>query len=66
MTDRHTYQREVENLLAQIENDRHDLRLLKVAGVRGALLRERKAELARVQSRLAAIVSGSGEQLLAA
>ena len=55
--DRRTYQLEVERLLAQIENAMHDLRLLKVAGVRGAALAERKSELRDVRARLASLVS---------
>jgi hypothetical protein len=56
MIDRRTYQLEVENLLSQIETGTHDLRLLKVAGVRGPALRERKQELTAVRARLASIV----------
>ena len=58
MTDRHSYQSEVERLLSQIDSSMHDLRLLKVAGVRGAALDERKRELSAVRSRLAAVVNG--------
>jgi hypothetical protein len=57
MIDRRSYQVEVERLLAQIDRGMHDLRLLKVAGVRGAALRERKDELREVRSRLASLVS---------
>jgi hypothetical protein len=57
MIDRRTYQLEVERLLSQIETGMHDLRLLKVAGVRGAALRERKHELANARARLASLVS---------
>ena len=56
MIDRHTYQLEVERLLSLIETGMHDLRLLKVAGVRGAALRERKRELHAARARLAALV----------
>jgi hypothetical protein len=66
MTDRRTYQSEVERLLAQIDSSMHDLRLLKVSGVRGAALEERKGELASVRARLAAVVNGELEQQLAA
>ena len=62
MIDRRTYQLEVERLLSQIDADMHDLRLLKVAGVRGAALRERKNELRDVRARLASLVS-AGPQL---
>jgi hypothetical protein len=57
MIDRRTYQLEVERLLAQIESGMHELRLLKVAGVRGAALRERKNELREIRARLASLVS---------
>jgi hypothetical protein len=57
MTDRRTYQRRVEHLLAQIEDETHDLRLLKVAGVRAAALAERKLELAQVRAELASLVA---------
>jgi hypothetical protein len=59
MTDRRSYQRRVEQLLAQIEDGMHDLRLLKVAGVRGAALADRKLELGQVRAELASLV-GSG------
>ena len=61
MIDRRTYQLEVERLLSQIDAGMHDLRLLKVAGVRGAALRERKHELAQTRARLASLV-GAGQQ----
>jgi hypothetical protein len=57
MIDRRTYQLEVEHLLSQIDTDMHDLRLLKVAGVRGAALTERKSELHAVRARLASLVA---------
>ena len=57
MIDRRTYQLEVERLLSQIDSGMHDLRLLKVAGVRGAALRERKRELAETRARLASLVT---------
>ena len=62
MIDRRTYQLEVERLLSQIDTGMHDLRLLKVAGVRGEALRERKSALAETRARLASLVS-SGPQL---
>ena len=58
MIDRRTYQLEVERLLSQIDAGMHDLRLLKVAGVRGAALRERKRELRDTRARLASLVDG--------
>ena len=57
MIDRRTYQLEVERLLSQIDTGMHDLRLLKVAGVRGAALRERKKELRDARTRLASLVN---------
>lgn len=62
MIDRRSYQLEVERLLSQIDTGMHDLRLLKVAGVRGAALRERKTEIAETRARLASLVS-AGPQL---
>jgi hypothetical protein len=59
MIDRRTYQREVERLLSEIETGTHDLRLLKVAGVRGSAVDERKLELGQVRERLASLVEGS-------
>ena len=56
MIDRRSYQLEVERLLAQIDTGMHDLRLLKVAGVRGAELRERKSQLRDTRARLASLV----------
>ena len=67
MIDRRTYQLEVERLLSQIDDGMHDLRLLKVAGVRGAALRERKSELGEIRARLASLVSaGPQPEALAA
>jgi hypothetical protein len=67
MIDRRTYQHEVESLLAQIDAGMHDLRLLKVAGVRGAALAERKHELREARARLASLVSaGPQPEALAA
>ena len=57
MIDRHTYQLEVERLLSLIETGMHDLRLLKVAGVRGAALADRKRELHAARARLASLVN---------
>jgi len=67
MIDRRTYQLEVERLLSQIDSDMHDLRLLKVAGVRGAALAERKHEVRETRERLASLVSaGRQPEALAA
>jgi len=57
MIDRREYQRRVEHLLAQIDDGMHDLRLLKVAGVRAAALSDRKLELARTRAELASLVA---------
>jgi hypothetical protein len=61
MIDRRSYQLEVERLLSQIDTGMHDLRLLKVAGVRGAALAERKNEVREMRARLASLV-GAGRQ----
>jgi hypothetical protein len=67
MIDRHTYQLEVECLLSKIDSGMHDLRLLKVAGVRGAALAELKSELRDTRARLASLVSaGPRSEALAA
>ncbi|HEX3225077.1 MAG TPA: hypothetical protein VHQ89_03185 [Gaiellaceae bacterium] len=67
MIDRRSYQLEVERLLSQIDTGMHDLRLLKVSGVRGAALRERKNEVRETRARLASLVSaGPQPQALAA
>ena len=67
MNARRTYQREVEALLGQIDSVMHDVRLLKVAGVRGGALRERKLEVAQLRERLASLVaSGPVDAALAA
>jgi hypothetical protein len=60
---RHSYQREVEDLLDQIRTQVADLYRLKVAGVRGAALRERKHRLADTRGRLAALVGGQAADL---
>lgn len=57
---RWSYQHEVESLLAQIRAQAAELYRLKVAGVRGAALRERKNRLAETRGRLAAVVGGTG------
>jgi len=67
MIDRRSYQLEVERLLSQIDTGMHDLRLLKVAGVRGAALAERKNEVREMRARLASLVSaGRQPEALAA
>jgi len=67
MIDRRTYQLEVERLLSQIETGTHELRLLKVAGARGAALAHRKSELRDVRARLASLVdAGPRPEALAA
>ena len=59
MSDRRRYQREVERLLEQIRERVRELQLLKVRGVRGPALRERKQELSRTRKELAALVTAS-------
>jgi hypothetical protein len=56
--DLHRYQNEVEALLEQIRVHVRELRRLKVAGVRGQALAERKSELGRARRSLAALVGG--------
>jgi hypothetical protein len=57
--DRHTYQREVERLLAQIRERVSELQLLRVRGARGPALREPKLELKQARKELAALVAAS-------
>ena len=52
------YRSEVEALLEQIRMRVDELRRLKVSGVRGPALAERKRELGRARNRLAAVVGG--------
>ena len=59
MSDRRRYQREVEQLLEQIRERVRELHLLKVYGVRGPGLRDRKQELHRTRKELAALVTAS-------
>jgi hypothetical protein len=54
--DARRYRQEVESLLEQIRGGVAELRRLKVAGVRGAALAERKQELSTARNRLAAVV----------
>ena len=59
---RRRYQREVEQLLEQIASQVGQLRRLKVGGVNGRALAERKRELTRSRERLASLTSApSGE-----
>ena len=55
--DRRRYRRNVESLLSRIQENAQGIRLLKVAGARGAALAERKRELARAREELAALVA---------
>jgi hypothetical protein len=55
--DRHRYQREVERLLAQIEEQIHKVRLLKAAGANGRALRAQKDDLRQTRERLALVTS---------
>jgi hypothetical protein len=59
VSDRRRYQREVERLLEQIRERVRELHLLKVYGVRGPALKERKQELYRTRKELAALVTAS-------
>ena len=56
MSRRH-YQREVEHLLEQIRERVRELQVLKTYGVRAVALREKKQELRRMRSELAALVA---------
>lgn len=57
--NRSRYRREVERLLAQIDERVGELRLMKVRGARGPALRDRKRELVRARKELAAVVAAS-------
>ncbi|HEY2073862.1 MAG TPA: hypothetical protein VGG88_09840 [Gaiellaceae bacterium] len=57
--DRHTYQREVERLLAQIRERVSELQLLRVRGARGPALHDPKRELKQARKELAALVAAS-------
>ncbi len=57
MIDRRSYQQSVEQLLAQIHEETYALRRLKVAGVRGAALGDRKLDLQLNRKRLASLVN---------
>jgi len=58
MTDRRRrHQREVERLLGQIGDRMRELQLLMVRGARGAALRDKKEELRRTRTELAALVA---------
>jgi hypothetical protein len=54
------YQREVETLLEQIQGHVRELHRLKVFGVRGRGLAERKHELEQARRMLAALVGRAG------
>jgi hypothetical protein len=54
---RDAYRQEVERLLEQIRRRVSELRLLKVYGVRSPALEEKKGELGRIRSELAALVA---------
>lgn len=54
---REAYRQEVERLLEQIRRRVSELRLLKVYGARPPALEEKKQELRRVRSELAALVA---------
>jgi hypothetical protein len=54
---REAYRREVERLLEQIRRRVSELRLLKTYGVRTPALEDKKRELRRMRSELAAMVA---------
>ncbi|HEY1564860.1 MAG TPA: hypothetical protein VGF72_09275 [Gaiellaceae bacterium] len=54
---REAYRREVERLLEQIRRRVSELRLLKTYGVRTPALEDKKRELRRMRSELAAVVA---------
>jgi len=54
---REAYRREVERLLEQIRQRVSELRLLKTYGVRTPALEDKKRELGRMRSELAAMVA---------
>jgi hypothetical protein len=53
---REAYRYEVERLLEQIRRRANELRLLKAYGARSLALEEKKQELGRIRSELAALV----------
>jgi hypothetical protein len=57
--DRRRYQREVERLLAQIEEQIHKVRLLKAAGANGQALRAQKDDLRQTRQLLALVTRTS-------
>jgi hypothetical protein len=54
--DRRRYRAEIETLLEQIRSNVGELQRLKVAGVRGAALADRKTELRQVREQLARVI----------
>jgi hypothetical protein len=58
--ERRRYQREVDGQLEQIRRQVHELRRLKVAGVRGAAFSERKERLAQTRLQLQSLISPGG------
>jgi hypothetical protein len=57
--DRSRYRKEVERLLAQINEWTRELQVLKAYGARGPALRDRKKDLKRARKELAALVAAS-------
>lgn len=55
--DRSTYRREVERLLAQINEWTRELQVLKTYGARGPALRDRKKDLGHARMELAALTA---------
>jgi hypothetical protein len=60
---REGYRREVERLLEQIRRRVRELQLLKTYGVLSPALEERKRDLRRVRSELAALVAAGSPVL---
>jgi hypothetical protein len=54
---REAYRRELERLLEQIRRRVQELQLLKAYGARSRALEEKKRELGRIRSELAALVA---------
>ena len=57
--DRASYRREVERLLDQIRRGVGDVRRLKVSGVRGRALADRKQEIDQAREQLARLVEAA-------
>ncbi|HJQ73861.1 MAG TPA: hypothetical protein VJ814_03170 [Gaiellaceae bacterium] len=60
---REAYRREVERLLEQIRQRVSELQLLRTYGVRTSALQDKKRELGRMRSELAALVAAGSPAL---